>query len=54
MGDELKRNLSELKSGLSAKMSCETLVATDAGAREQICESGAEGRPGTISRRPAK
>jgi diguanylate cyclase (GGDEF)-like protein len=36
MGDELKRNLSELKSGLSAKMSCETLVATDAGAREVL------------------
>jgi diguanylate cyclase (GGDEF)-like protein len=36
MGDELQRNLSELKTGLSATMSAIALAATDAGSREQI------------------
>ncbi len=36
MGDELKRNLSELKAGLSAHMSPAALATTDSGAREQI------------------
>lgn len=36
MGDELKRNLGELKAGLAAGMNCEVLAATDGGVREQL------------------
>ncbi len=36
MGDELKRNLSELKAGLSPAMSPAALATTDSGVREQI------------------
>jgi diguanylate cyclase (GGDEF)-like protein len=36
MSDEFKRSLSELKTGLSAKMSPSTLAITDSGVREQI------------------
>jgi diguanylate cyclase (GGDEF)-like protein len=36
MGDELKRNLGELKAGLSREMSCEALRATEARAGEQL------------------
>jgi diguanylate cyclase (GGDEF)-like protein len=36
MGDELKRNLIELKTGLSPAMSAAALVTTDSGVREQI------------------
>lgn len=36
MGDELKRNLSEFKTGLSAGMSCAELRTTDSGVREQL------------------
>ena len=40
MGDELKRNLGELKTGLSASMSTAALATTDAGVREQIARMG--------------
>jgi len=40
MGSDLKRNLSELKTGLSPEMNCESLAATDAGVREQLREWG--------------
>ncbi|MGB8029406.1 MAG: GGDEF domain-containing protein [Terracidiphilus sp.] len=36
MGDELKRSLSELKSGLSAAMSPAALATTDTGVRDQL------------------
>jgi diguanylate cyclase (GGDEF)-like protein len=36
MGNELKRNLGELKAGLSTGMRCGALAETDAGVREQL------------------
>lgn len=40
MGNELKRNLGELKTGLSTEMACATVAATDAQVREQLREWG--------------
>ena len=36
LGDDLKRNLSELRTGLSPAMSCETLEVTSTGVRERL------------------
>lgn len=36
LGDDLKRNLSELKAGLASEMSCEALAATDGSVRERL------------------
>ncbi len=36
LGDVLKRNLGELRTGLSPAMSCETLAATDSGVLERL------------------
>ncbi len=40
MGDELKQNLIDLKTGLSPGMSSAALATTDSGVREQICSWG--------------